>query len=900
MKQMHPYFTTTQLSLFLRATALFLLLAFTPILFAQQTSTYDETIVLADKYYKQKEYLNAKAYYQMALKYEPNNAYAKEQIATIVEQLKAGMDREEEYFDIIDIADILYEEGALDKAIMQYKKALTILPDDEYAHKKIADIQRVKTEEKDRISAYSKSMETGEALMAGRNYTEAIKAFENALILYPERTIAAEKIETAKQLQTENEAKLITYKDEFELASRYLLVKDYATALEHYENAQRLFPDDEAVASKIEQIRPEAENQQRYNKQVETADELYISKDFLSAKETYKEAAKLWPENTYPADMVDKIDDQLALQRKDLDKNYKRSITKADSLMAIQIFADAKAEYNLALILKPEEKYPKTKLEEINAYFAEQQKAFENNYSQMLIEADKLFDEKEYAQAKEKYEFALETKPEDTYPKEKLTAIESIFAAQTAQTKKDETYTALIAEADKLFTNGHYDLAVKKYQEAQLLKTAEDYPSGKINEIQQLLANAEKQKEIDEAFGLQMVLGVRLFKDGKLDESRNAYENALELKPYDTQSKLQIARIDSISEALIIQHKADKASAKLIAKGDSLQEIKAYDQAIMAYEQSLKVKPKDPVAAQKLSTVKIVKLNYEKSIASQKAFDEAIAKGDNYFGEESYELARAEYEKAVNLKSNEAYPKKQLVEISSLLKKLALEQQKRFDDAIVKGDNFYEQQNYQEAVLQYKIAESIKPAEGYPKQQIAECNTFLAKRLKEIKARYNIAIADADKLYATKIYDKAIKAYKNAKSIKPDEDYPREQINKITNLIEINAITDVVMEKTVINSETTERFNFEPLPINVRKTNYILVKARNIGGEAFKIIFNYGSKNGKNGGFVIQVPEGTEYNDFIIRVGNQYKWFSEDNDWLSIYPENGDIEIKMVRISKSD
>jgi hypothetical protein len=80
----------------------------------------------------------------------------------------------------------------------------------------------------------------------------------------------------------------------------------------------------------------------------------------------------------------------------------------------------------------------------------------------------------------------------------------------------------------------------------------------------------------------------------------------------------------------------------------------------------------------------------------------------------------------------------------------------------------------------------------------------------------------------------------------------------------------------------------------------VLVKAKNLGESEFKIIFTYGSAKGKNGGFVVQVPAGQDYNDFIIRVGNQYKWFSEDNDWLSIYPENGDIEIKLVRISTSN
>ena len=48
----------------------------------------------------------------------------------------------------------------------------------------------------------------------------------------------------------------------------------------------------------------------------------------------------------------------------------------------------------------------------------------------------------------------------------------------------------------------------------------------------------------------------------------------------------------------------------------------------------------------------------------------------------------------------------------------------------------------------------------------------------------------------------------------------------------------------------------------------------------------------------MQIIEGDVFNDYIVRVGNQYKWFSEDNNWLSIIPENGNVEISMLRISK--
>ena len=42
--------------------------------------------------------------------------------------------------------------------------------------------------------------------------------------------------------------------------------------------------------------------------------------------------------------------------------------------------------------------------------------------------------------------------------------------------KLDNEYQSLIAEGDKLFNAGHYDLATSKYKEAQAIKSMDDYP----------------------------------------------------------------------------------------------------------------------------------------------------------------------------------------------------------------------------------------------------------------------------------------------------------------------------------------------------------------------------------------------------------------------------------------
>ena len=90
------------------------------------------------------------------------------------------------------------------------------------------------------------------------------------------------------------------------------------------------------------------------------------------------------------------------------------------------------------------------------------------------------------------------------------------------------------------------------------------------------------------------------------------------------------------------------------------------------------------------------------------------------------------------------------------------------------------------------------------------------------------------------------------------------------------------------------------MPVGVRKQNYILIKARNLSDTEFKMLVSFGMNSAKTGGVVLQVPQGDGVKDYIVRIGAVYKWFSEDNNWLSIYPEGGDLEVALIRISKSD
>jgi hypothetical protein len=894
----HHYKTTLQ---FFKISCFgFILIFFFAVANAQQSATYEEAISKADKLLTEKNYQDAKGYYQMALKLKPNDDYAKEKIELIVEELKGQKAKEEEYYQIIDLADVYYDENAFDKAIQHYNKALNVIPGDEYASGRIKEINRLRSEEKERIEAYDAEMAVGNSLLNENKFEEAIYHFSDALGYFPSKQQPREQIKLAEQLKAEYENNKYIFETEVEEAERYLLIKDYATALVHYEKALAIFADDKELSSKIKKIRPEAESQKKFNDIVQAADEMYINKDLIRARTKYGEAQKIRPEDSYPKDMISKIDELLTLHKKDIDKSYKNALASADSLFNLKEYNPAKGAYSMALEFKPNESYPSTRIKEIEKLIEDQRKAFEADYANKIKKADELYSAKQYMQAQELYEMALTIKPEDEYPEQKLADIKQQLILIAEQEKLNNQYQDLIAEGDHLFNNQQFDLAMKKYTEAQTIKSMESYPRERIDEINALLLAAIQQKELEENYSNQIILAARLFNEDKLNEANDAYANALLLKPNEILPKEQMAKIEKIKAERIRQNEIEEEYQALLASGDSLQLLFLYDDAISRFQIAQDLKPDDEVAAQRLLKARQQKSNYEREQMLKQNYETAIKNGEQYLLDENYELALSEFKTASALKPNEIYPKNKIAQVESTLQKLETEKEQRYIEALTKANNYFDQKSYQEAVIQYKIASSIKPDDEFASMRIAECNTLLAEIQLKIKNEYNITIADADKLYAVKIFDKAIQAYQDAELIKPDETYPREMIKKITKLIEDNAIVDVINQLVVINSGVEESFKFEPIKINVRKTNYVLIKARSLDGRSFKLIFNYGSGGSKNGGFVLQVPAGEDFNDFIVRVGNQYKWFSEDNDWISIYPENGNIEISLVRISSSD
>ena len=95
--------------------------------------------------------------------------------------------------------------------------------------------------------------------------------------------------------------------------------------------------------------------------------------------------------------------------------------------------------------------------------------------------------------------------------------------------------------------------------------------------------------------------------------------------------------------------------------------------------------------------------------------------------------------------------------------------------AIQDGQLFLEEEDYQNALLQFEAAEDLKPQAILPKEKIEEINKILdASRSKEEKY---IALLDrADKTFAEESWEESKDFYNRALTVFPDKNYPKEQV----------------------------------------------------------------------------------------------------------------------------
>ena len=649
----------------------------------EQTPSFQTLIKSGDKEFANNEFIKAKTYYQEALRLKPNDASAKSKLDKTLQKIREESKKEEQFFEHIDNADTFYENGELDKALAEYNKALKLFPKDEYALGRKNEITTTLKDEKEKLDNFNEMVTLGDNLLKNERFAEAVLQYESALKLYPNNNAVKEKYQDAKNKKDAYDTKVSEY-DKFKAKGQeFTLRKKYDEAIDSYQQALELFPEDKEIQDKITELQSQRSISENYISKINEADALYEDRSYVQAKAAYEAALTVLPDDSYALGMIDRIDE---------------------------------------IVNSPE--YRK-------------------------IQNDKL--------------------------------------------KVDSDFANFILKGDNAEASKNYELAL------------------------------------------------------------SYYDKALEIKPNNADA---LAKKKNAEDMILYQEQQRKEQERLAA-----------------------------IEAEKQRKAQIQNL---------------INTGNQQLTEKKYAEAEITFNEVLVLDPNNATANEQLGVIAGFYEEIQRQRQENYENAISAGDYAFASRNYAEAIKQYNIALTNKPGDVTANQKLTEAKQAENMRLASLEGEYNNYVTKGDAQFQTKNYDKAIEFYTKAIQVNTGNPYPANKIREIGEILKANKLVELVPEPTTIAQNETKRFTFEPVDVTTRRGNYLLIRAKNLTDKQFPLYISYGSKNGENGGFMVSVPKNSETNDFIVRIGSQYKWFSEDNTWIEVMPENGSIEINIMEITKGN
>ena len=645
---------------------------------AAKDKQYNDEIAKADAAYGKKEFLNARASYQNALKYKDDD-YPKTKLKEIEIKLAELASAEQKelaaakinasYADKLDKANAAFNSQNYDLAEQHYNAAIQIKPQEAYPKDQIELItaKRQELAEANRLKAlkngldqdYQNAIASADKALESKDYESAKSSYRKALELKPKEVYPSEKL-----VQIDKELARLA-----------------------------------ALASENEKREAELKLEKNYTELIASGDGDFKKKDWVSAKANYQSALELKSNELYPKNQLALIDSEIKKASKldEINSAYNGHIAAADGDFDRGEYAKAIIGYKSALGVKANESYPISRIQEAEAIIAEQQRIAQDkaaqakvdeNYALIIKAADLAFNQKDYSLATARYSEALKLKS-DTYPSDRIDEIKSILAEQAKaqelaakEAEIKEKYDEAILKADGLLAAKNYDEARATYNMAAGFKSNEAYPKNKISEIDGIVNSLAAEKSKAEADAKAKAEYENLLKraQAEMDDedyraARSLYAEAKTKNPSDQFPALQIQKIDA-----------------LIAETEA-------------------------------------KENEEARIAAKKNdYDNFMRKGNEAMVSQDYKLARASYTSALAIYPNEEIPKSKISMIDELEKKAEQERIKtEYNRIIAIADKFFLEKDYEAALAKYTESLDIIQGLSHAQERIKKCNEMIAE-----------------------------------------------------------------------------------------------------------------------------------------------------------------------------
>lgn len=459
---------------------------------------------------------------------------------------------------------------------------------------------------------------------------------------------------------------------------------------------------------------------------------------------------------------------------------YNALIAEADGLFNQQKWEEARAKYEESLAIKPMEKHPNQRIMQCDELIMAKKKEELTNqqatseYDNLIAAADALRDQKKYEQAILKYEEALRKKDEQ-YPKDQLASLKKLV-------EDDKKYKELVSQADMFYNQRSWLAAKDKYTQANKLKPAEQHPITRLTDIDKKLteqnAANEKKKKYEDA----LAAADELFKAEKYEEAKVKYQEALTYESSATYPEEQIKECDKFISALLAEKQKQEKIAKLLEEGNTLFLAAKWNDAKLKYNEVVGLDQNNQIAKERLVEID-KKITEEADVAAQMAkFSKLVAEGDAAVKLTKYPEAKGKYEEALSIKADPAVQTK----LDNVNKKiLELEEkeanEKKFQELKTQGLQLAIEQKWLDAKSTLLDAQKLKPQDAEVNKKLIEIENRIKENqaLLDLERAYTDLMAAGEEKAALKDYDGAIQKFKEASQKKPAETLPKRRIEEI-------------------------------------------------------------------------------------------------------------------------
>lgn len=784
---------------------------------------YASFITMADNQLRLKKFIDAQVSYEQASELKPKEEYPKQKIAEIQSILSGQREMlEQNYKDALAVGNQFFDAGDFINAKTEYTKAARIKPEEQEPKDKLSAVDQAIANQKQTDVQFAAFVKEGDSKYASKRWAEALTAFQNAIALKVDETIQT-KIATCESEIAKVKGLELQFNQHIAAGDQYFAESNWNQAKTAYQAALAI-KSDKYLTDKIKEIdsklEQEAASEKQYQNLIVQADNQLKLKKYIDAQVSYEAALNLKPIEPYPQEKLAEIASILKDQQELLDRSYSEAMVNGNAFLQAKDFLNAKAEYTKAASIKPKEQEPKDKLaavdqamenqKQIDAQFANlvkdgdskfnakrweealsafqsamvlkndetlktkiatceseitKVKDLEDQYNQYITDGDTYFTAKNWNDAKTAYQSAMQIKS-DKYLIDRLKSID-IVLQQEADFEKQ--YQSFIIIADAKIAEKQWKSAIDSYRNALNIKKEDSYATEKLVFAEEQLRIEQEREASYQNFVSQ---GDALMLQNNLEEAKTAYQNALNIKVAAEYPTNQLAVIEMKQQDFA---KRRENFENLLAKTESDVSQKSWQKAKSNCLQAMQLFPDEKRPQELMQTIDAAIAQIE---ATNKAYDEAIIHADAALSQQNREIALQQYEKAAQIKPEEAYPKTKINEINAiLLAEENREKDRQYNTFITEANVLISNQSYHDAIAKLESALEVKPNDQFATDKLNETKATI-QRLAQIETDYAQYIKDGDAQFTNKQYEDALVFYQKASVLKPDENYPKEQISK--------------------------------------------------------------------------------------------------------------------------